>query len=223
MRKLLSTFVLILTVVVVQAQTRTTTWPYMFDEFEEGTILFADGQSKSKQINIHLLESTLHFLSGSSILETKDTNIVSASVKGQVFLNINGVYVLQIDEVAKDYLGEINKADISSLMESGGAYGSSSNSSSVRELSSYEIGGTNNMNHMYLKQNKDQGKILPIEKNYVFIINNEIIDARYKELKEILSTRKGKDLKSFIKSNKLKWNNIEDLKAIFKYFEEIKE
>lgn len=97
--------------------------------------------------------------------------------------------------------------DFAALNATGGAYGSSSTSAGTTAFSSLEgIGGTRtNMNHMELKNNKDNGKELPlIKKNYIFVKGQKIFCSK----KDVLALSVDRDaVKSFLKANKIKFND----------------
>lgn len=61
------------------------------------------------------------------------------------------------------------------------------------------------MNHMELKNNKDNGKELPlIKKNYIFVKGQKIFCTK----KDVLALSVDRDaVKSFLKANKIKFND----------------
>lgn len=108
--------------------------------------------------------------------------------------------------------------DMAALNATGGAYGSSSNSIATQALSSMEgIGGTrSNMNHMELKNSKDEGQILPLKEKMFLVLPSAVVYAAKKDVSAVYGVDK-KALNSFLKENKVKWNDPDSLLVLLDY------
>ena len=109
------------------------------------------------------------------------------------------------------FIAEEMLVDVARLNTTGGAYGSSSNSIATQALSSIEgIGGTrSNMNHMELKNSKNDGSILPVTVRRYLVLPGRVIYAAKKDVMQIDGIDKDA-LSAFMKENKLKWKNPQD-------------
>jgi len=200
----------------VYAQECTTTWPYLYSDFSEGKVYYKSGNVESKFLNISIIENRLHFIEGEDIVELKSANnIAKVEIIKDCYLPYMGKFYQVISQGKEDgCLALIITGDFKSLSESSGAYGSSSNTTSSMDLSSIDVRYRmySNINHMSLRNNKDEGKTIPLLKKYFFITDGNIIPAKAKDVENSLpDAQKKKEFKTFVKANKIKWNNPTDL------------
>ena len=104
------------------------------------------------------------------------------------------------------------------MQSSGGAYGSSSNSSATRNLSSLDLGGMNNPKHGLLLQEKNDGKSLVVRSRYYLRIGKFDIEANKKAVEQIVPAEKEEEWKQFLKKNKIKWKKPESLLQVLEFF-----
>ena len=54
----------------------TTSWPYVYDEFQDGSLIWNGGKEKGGKYNINLADKKLHFIEGAYIKasDLTDTN-----------------------------------------------------------------------------------------------------------------------------------------------------
>lgn len=204
----------------VSAQEYTTNWPYLFSEFQSGTVFYKDGGKSSLQLNIHLLKSHLHFLKGEQIMEAELDKIDRVEINGTNYLEIDGRIIRLLKAKEVGFVGELVLGDFEALLDKGGAYGASSNAQSVQKMSSLEIGGISNMNHMFLKESKDGGKSLSIIREYVLIVKGKCYPASKKDIEKKLSTERQPAFKNFLKKHKIKWKNPDSLYELLDFFED---
>lgn len=196
----------------------TTTWPYAYPEFLNGDLKQIVGPEKKGKYNIHLAQGTLHFIEGEMIREAVPTEVFSVKIGNDIYSNANGTMMKVLAKSEKGYVALEEKADFAALNNTGGAYGSSSNSLSTQALSSLEgIGGTRtNMNHMELKNSKDEGSILPVTSKLYLVIPGYVVFAGKKDVSELAGLDK-KELNEFIKENKIKWKDPQSLLLLVDY------
>ncbi|GHU94657.1 hypothetical protein FACS1894156_3120 [Bacteroidia bacterium] len=199
------------------AQEVTTMWPYMYPDFTTGTVYFANQQTLTAPVNVHLLKSTLHYLDKEQIKEAQLAEIVLVKI------GYNRYYVCdnQLMRIAAGdstgFVAELVTADFDAIRESGGAYGSSSSVQATRKLSSVEIGGVNITNHVELKNKKDAGSLLPLSKKYYIVTTDQIYPANKKGFASQLPAHQQDAFKQFIKQHKIKWNQPESLLALLEF------
>lgn len=195
----------------------TTTWPYLFKEFESGTIYDNSGSATEKPVNIHLAEGRLHFLEGEQIKEAFTGDISTVKIGNSVFINAGGRMMKVLASSENGAVAEDTAIDIQALNSTGGAYGSSSNSMATTALTSVDgIGGTYNTNHMELKNNRDNGKILPLIKKKFLVYGDKVVYAVRKDVEETDGIDR-QSFRTFCKERKIKWNNSESLLSVLDY------
>mgnify|MGYP007070005017 FL=1 len=195
----------------------TSSWPYMYDEFQDGSLIWNGGKEKGGKYNINLADKKLHFIEGAYIKVANMTDVLTVRIGQDVYQNAAGEMLKVLSMSGKSLVLEAQDIDYAALNETGGAYGSSSTTIGTTALSSLEgIGGTNsstNINHMELKMNKESGKALSlISKKYLFVKGRKIKAAR-KDVMDVPGLDKDA-VKAFLKENKIKWNNVADLQKV---------
>ena len=197
----------------VSAYAPSTKWPYLYDEFQDGTVFFADNQKvQQAKLNVHLQNCTLHYLDEDKVLQSDPRNIERVLIGNDTFIYMNGELVRLIKAEDKILLVKLVKADLAALSKGEtGAYGMSSNASAVQQLSSIQMGGISNLSHSQMKLERNEGKDLPLIESYYFIINNKIIEAIKKDVEKSLTDASRDKLKAFIKQNKIKWKDENSL------------
>lgn len=190
----------------------TSTWPYVYEDFTSGKLMMTSGKTVDGNYNICLENNTVHFIEGELVKQAASMDVVSVQIGSDVYVNTNGKMLKVVAKSEKGLVVEENSIDMVKLNETGGAYGSSSSSNATTALSSLEgIGGTRtNMNHMELKNAKNDGKILPLIKKYYLVFGGKTVFASKKDVEGLDGVDKDA-LKGFLKKNKIKWRNPESL------------
>ena len=221
MKKIFTVLVLMFAALALQAQNPTTTWPYLYNDFMQGKVFFKDGSTKDYMINIHILKSALHFIEPGTdnIKEAKSKDVMLVSVGTDTYYSKQGKMLRAAASNDFGFVGEEVVADMAALnSESGAAYGASANSMSTMKLSSVDGGGpTASTNHMNLKNSKEDGKIIPLEKEYYLVTNGQVYPATKKELELFLTPDKKAGMKAFLKQNKISWKSPESLLKVIDY------
>ena len=219
-RKLFVALALILSLCNLKAQDYqpTTTWPYLYPEFVSGELQRYGGSATEGHYNVHLSRGTLHFIDKEMIREAASTEVFSVRIGQDYYANVGGTIMKVLARSENGFIAQEVLADYAALNNTGGAYGSSSNSISTQALSSLEgIGGSRtNMNHMELKNSKNDGETLPVITKVYLVMPDRVVYAAKKDVNAIDGIDK-KALASFIKDSKLKWKDPQDLLALLDY------
>lgn len=202
----------------------TSTWPYAYEDFVGGELVFRDGQKRAGLFNIALTDSKLHFIEGDMVQEARMFDIAGVGIGEDVYVNLGGKLFKVLSKSGNALVVEGSEIDYAKLNSSEGAYGASTASVSAQALSSLEgIGGSRtNMNHMELKNSKEDGKSLPlIVKKYIVIDGVPVFAAKRDVL--AFAERKGhkSEVASFIKNNKTKWKSESSLQQLADYLASI--
>jgi len=197
--------------------TPTSTWPYMYSDFTQGVVLTVDGKEKPGLYNVVLSDAKLHFIDGSLVKESSMIDVASVTVAGDFYINVQGKLLKVLSKGEKAVVAESFVIDYAKLVSADGAYGSSGNTLSVKSLSSLEgIGGTRtNMNHMELRNSKDTGSTLDLIVKKCIVFNGMAVMANKKDVMDAAAAQgRGAEVANFIKTNKVKWNNVVSLQAL---------
>ena len=81
----------LLATIPAAAQTCTTTWPYLYPDFQDGTVYMSGGRSQHLKFNIHMLRTTLHYIELGMIKEAYPRDIDSIRIGNDLFRYVNGV------------------------------------------------------------------------------------------------------------------------------------
>lgn len=221
MKRLLS-IVTCLLLVVAAAHAKyvpNTKWPYVYEDFTQGTVYSADNQKSEGLLNIHLAGNVLHYVGKDGKVYANDNRrIARVEIGPDAYIVVDNRLMQVVSQKGTDVLLKLELADFSQLTQgSGGAYGSSLNSSASNQLSSLDLGGLNRPEHGMMLQEKHDGREIPVSTVYYFAIGGQCIEASKSEvLKHVGESRKA-EFTRFIKEKKVKWKNADSLKAVLEY------
>lgn len=211
MNRFISVIIVLLCSISAYSQECTTTWPYIYPEFRDAAIYTTDGKKLPSKVNVHVRKSTLHYLEGDRIKEAKSEDILLVTIGDDQYMCVNGQLMKVLGSDKTGFVATLILADFTKLTEPGGAYGSSSNSSATRKLTSLETDNAAKMNHMELWNNKDNGVTLHLNYQYYIVTNGTIYEATRKGIGSKLSKADNEKFKTFLKGNKIEWKNPESL------------
>lgn len=196
----------------------TTTWPYLYADFQPGELKKITGAPIEGSYNIHIHLGTLHFIEDGFIREVSSSEIFSVKIGMDFYASVGGTIMKVLARSDNGFIAQETLADIAALNSTGGAYGSSSNSISTQALSSLEgIGGSrSNMNHMELKNSKDEGQVLPVKDKLYLVMDHAVVFAAKKDVTELYGVDK-KAVNAFIKENQIKWKDPQSLIVLLDY------
>lgn len=200
------------------AQECTTIWPYVYSEFQPGTVYFSDGQKTDAKFNVHVYKSRLHYLAGETIKEVANEGMVYATIGPDKYMVIDGRVMKVTGSEAKGFVAMQILGDFDSLTNQSGAYGGPTNSSAVNSLSSIEIGGIQITNHMQLLADKDKGTYLPLKYKYFVVTNGMVYPATRRGIISNLDENQVKPFKTFLKTHDIDWDNADSLLQILDFF-----
>lgn len=199
-----------------------TTWPYYYTDFQKGTLTLSNGQQRVMPINIHLLKGDLHFIDDKGMIQMAPAGQFSSVQIGEDFFRrVNG-YLMQItpgpDE--KNFVAVRRIADLQSLNETGGAYGTPATTASTQKITSIDMPGFVNTNHMEQMKQRESGKKLKIKAEYYVVIDGEAVKATKKEFTKAIGAERAAALKPFLKQNKINWKDEQSLLKLFDFLAE---
>ena len=196
-----------------------TKWPYIYENFTNGTAYSSDNTKSTLQMNVHLAGNVLHYIGKDDrIYRADDSKITRVEIGSDAYLFINHQLMQLIAAKGKNVIVKLADPDFSRMQSAGGgAYGSDSNTLATSRKSSLDLGGLNTPELAKMLLEKDEGAAIPIVNRYFFIINDQRIEASKGAVEKYLGESNEKEFKAFLKANKIKWKNEESLKQIL-YF-----
>jgi hypothetical protein len=202
-----------------QEYTPTTNWPYLFENFQDGTIHFKEGDNTLKKVNIHLHKNTLHYVENDKIYQIDDKNDIDfVEINNEKFVYKNKELLQVIQQIENNGLYLLAKVDLDKLTTATGAYGSNAQTASTRNLTNLDFVDVVNIRYVQLISGKEEGRLLPLKKSYYFDISGELIPANKKEVEKRLETSQVKEeYKQFVKKNKIKWNQANSLIQVLEF------
>ena len=160
MKKIFPVVILLFLAGAVWAQKPTTTYPYLYSEFQDGRAVMDAGNTNVRKMNLHLRHARMHYLEDGVIKEADLSDVLAVEIGQDVFIPVMGE---MMKVVAKNDNGCVVAEIIGNFEESNeakGAYGTSSTTAATMKLSSVQdnVIGQNHMN--VLNDARDEAKAI---------------------------------------------------------------
>lgn len=220
MKKTMMLFIVLMATLGAFAQYQPNTkWPYIYDDFTEGTIYSSDNKKSTYKFNVHLSGNVLHYIGNDGrIYKADDRNVVRVEIGQDAYLFVNHQLMQLIANKGDNVLLKLVRADFERMVsDGGGAYGSSLSSSATNKLSSLDLGGLNVPEHGKMLQEKSDGAEIPVNVVYYFILNGKQFEATKGNVADAAGEAKRDELKAFVKKNKIKWKDEHSLGLVLDF------
>lgn len=197
------------------AQNPTTTFPYLYDNFIEGSVVMDTGARETRQMNIHLRKGALHYIDKSVVREAFLKDVVAVEIGADIFIPSSGVMYKVVAKNENGCVAEQNLGDFQAAIASEGAYGTSSTTAATMKLTSVQADSQVNQNYMNILNEKDLGMSLPVVTTKWIITPKYTVKATKKEVTALVPGERLQEWKDFQKSSKIKWkDNVSLLKVV---------
>lgn len=226
MKRLLSILAgLLLTVAAIaQKYEPTANWPYMYPDFMDGELLLMNKAPNRAKFNIHLNLSKLHYIDRKGKIKEVDTWGVTGLVIGEdTFRFVGGKMLKVMAEAEGGVVVREPRPNYSAIVKNDGAMGTTGLNSTTTKTFLYNENAINQYNGYLLTDDykelhamKDQSERLPVNSSLFLVIGNEQIPANRKSVSDLPGIDK-KTFSKFLKSEKIKWNDVEDLVKVLDY------
>ena len=226
MKTLLSIFTGLLLTVAVSAQDYepTANWPYMYPDFMEGELTLVNKAPNRAKFNIHLNLNKLHYVDRKGKIKEVDTwGVTGLTIGEDKFRFVGGKMLKVMAETAGGYIVKESKPNYSGIVKNDGAMGTTALNSTTTKTFLYNENAINQYNGYLLTDvyedllaMKDQSERLPVNSNLFIVIGNDQIPANKKSVSDLPGVDK-KEFSKFLKSEKIKWNDVEDLVKVLDY------
>ena len=206
-----------------QEESPTVNWPYLFPDFVEGELIRTNKTPNKARFNINLNLSRAHYIDKGKIREVDTWGVTGLVIGEDVFRFVQGKMLKVLAEAERGYVVEEKRANYSSVIKNDGAYGTSSLSSTTTKTYLYNENAINQydgylLTDVYedLHAIKNDSEKLPVRTNRYLVIGNEMIPANKTGVSSMDNIDK-KAFNAFLKSNKIKWNETDDLVKVLNY------
>lgn len=217
MKRIATVFLAIIATLTLFGQDYSTSWPYLYPEFTEGTVMLKSGSTLVYPLNVHILEGRLHFLDNGVIKEAVADEILLIKIGNDQYVNVNGQVMKVVASNEKGFVAALQLGDFEKLRDSGGAYGSSTTSSATRRLTSIDVAGRVNQNHMELWESRHNGELVDLDITYYLVTPQMTVEANQKAIRAQLDDAGKEAFKKWLKQNKVKWKNPESLLTLIEF------
>ncbi len=199
----------------------TTVWPYIYEDFSQGMVLFKDGKANKSSINIHLNSGELQYLDGDRIM-TANVEDVDCAVMNEVKYVVAEKKMMKVileNDQHTAFVLNCMLADLDALYSSQGAYGSNTNTQAVRAQVSVDLGGLGASSHAKLlaEKKEDSGKFITVKEKKYIKVGTVVAPAYQKDIESAFGLSGNQDWKSFLKSEKIKFRKDADLLRVAEF------
>ena len=225
MKRLIFLFIGMLMAVDVFSQdyTPTVNWPYLYPDFMEGELVRARNKRNKAQFNIHLDLGALHYVENGRIKESSTLDVVTLFIGDDVFRNVGGKMLKVVAETEGGFVVMETKGNFTSVVRNDGAYGTTSLNSTTTKtfLHNQNVVNAYNgylMTDVYedLLAMKDDSESLRVIESMYLVIGHQQIPADKKSVAALEGIDK-KAFNAFLKAEKIKWSNPQDLVKVIEY------
>lgn len=200
-------------------------WPYLYEDFKEAIVYYHNSNPESANINVHLLNNTLHFTDGNKIMIVRDANRIDSVVcsDNTVLLRKGNLYVTQIAKTDRIIIGRTCEGDLHALDDNNGAYGTPTSTGATQNVASFkDHGNVSAWRYKDMIADRHNTRTLPTIKRTVFVIDNRAVcHATKSGVNGYLDKEQKKLFKAFLKENKIKWKETDHLVRVAQFLESI--
>lgn len=220
MKKILNTLSLLLIAFAAFGQKTTTSWPYLYSDFANGTVYMKDGKKHDQEFNIHLAKGRLHFNDNGVIKEVKTNDIHLVELNGELFTSLQGFVVKVIGDPQTGYVAVHTYADYQKLNESDGPYGTKLDATTSYSVTPYDLTGVAG-SYDALMRNRNEGVTLPLKNDYYIVAGGRVFNASKKGIESNLDDAGKAAFKTFQKQNKIKWQDPQSLLLLVDFLNQL--
>ena len=206
--------------IAAAAQNPSTTWPYLYDNFTSGVIYMQNGAKSELLLNVQVRHDRLHFIDDGIIKEADLDPVLLVMIGSDKYYPVDGELRKVLAENEKGAVAVSLLGNFAALQETGGAYGASSSAAATRKLSSVEVDGQVNQNHMLILQEKENGAELALITTYYLLSGTTCVKASRKDVEEALPAAAIPAWKTWLKANKIKWKDPQSLLKVVEFLKD---
>lgn len=207
MKKLLFSALLLFVLCPLRAQEYSTAWPYLYPAFTDGTVLLKGGTKFQQPLNIHILRGALHYIDEGVVKEALLGDVLTARIGEDRYMNVGGQMMKVVAGEGDTFVAKLSLGDFERLLAGSGAYGTSAATDATRKLTSLDIAGRPNQNHMEMWESRHGGERVNLVDKYYLVKPGNIYEATRRGFESALDDDQKAAFKQWIKNHKIKWND----------------
>ena len=230
MKKLLFVCIaaLMATAAFAQKYTPTANWPYLYPEFIEGELGRFGKKPNKALFNIHLNLGALHYVDNGKIREADILGVTGLTIGEDTFSFVGGKMLRVMAQTEGGCVVQENRGNYSAIVRNDGAYGTTSLNSTTTKTFTYNENAINHYNGYLLTDNYEEllamaedAETLPVMTTLYLVVGNEQIPANKSSVRDLEGIDK-KAFSAFLKANKIKWDDPQDLIKVVEYLVSIR-
>ena len=207
MRKFFAAFIVSFFVLAASGQDAVmSSWPYLYPEFAQGTVLMKDGKQYERELNIHVSKGRLHFIDGGNIKEADSDDIALVELNGDRFTGLDGHVVKGVGDLEKGFVAVRTSIDYQKMNETDGPYGTKVDAGATLTMTTFDLTGVSS-SYTELQRNRNEGVQLPLKNDYYLVAGGKVINASKKAVENSLDAAGKAAFKTYQKQNKIKWQD----------------
>ncbi len=209
-----------LTFAQTKGYTPLTTWPYMYEEFQQGWITtFQGNKINYDQINVNLANGRVHYIQDGTIMEASISSIALLTIGEDSYVAASGQMVKVLKNTLKGAVVKSVLVDFDTMNKANIGYGTSATAStqnvSIAALSS-EMDFSINKSLDTVNTDRDSGTPLSLLEVNGIYYKGMFYPATRTDILGIPGVDKDA-LKDYLKKEKIKLNNVDDLGKLVDY------
>ena len=185
---------------------------FIFPEFTDGLVFFHTSSFSSGKLNYNMLVGEMQFLNNEEVLALNARDIAAVNINNRQFFPFKGnEFTEELLSTDKFNLRVRRKGNVAPYAKKG-AYGTSSSTSSITSYTS--MSGDGRMYDLAVAED-----IIVSVRYYYYLVGN---NGKYIQISNVRTfTRQfpafRKQIEEYVKENKLRFDNAEDLKHLLEY------
>lgn len=205
---------MLLALLSLRAQDYSTAWPYLYSTFTDGTVILKNGTKSQHSLNVHILHGALHYIENGVVKEALLSDVLTAQIGEDRYMNVDGQMMKMVASSDAGFIAKLSLGDFERLLAGSGAYGTTAASDATRKLTSLEIAGRPNQNHMEMWERRHGGERVNLVDKYYIVTPDHTYEANRHAFESALNDTQKNDFKQWSKNHKIKWNNPESLLSL---------
>lgn len=205
-----------------------TSWPFVYEEFQPGRITTYQGAAiEYDKLNISLINGKPLFIKDGQIMEPDAKTIALLVIGEDSYISADGVLVKVLKNSLKSAVVEKEIVDVEAMNKSDIGYGKSSLASTQNVSASAlalesdvsaagVIDGFNNKSIESIQNDRHSGETLVTKRSLGIYYKGTFVPATRYDVLNIFGIDKDA-VKDFIKKEKIKFNNVDDLAKLVDY------
>lgn len=199
------------------------TWPYVYESFQAGrvqTLRSGVAAIDYNELNVCVLDGKLHYISSGKVMAV-EMNTVKATLIGEdLYLNAAGQMAKVLKETSCGAVVQIVRVDEEEMSKSDIGYGKSS-LASTQNVSAAALDGSSPVNRSLddMLTGKSGGTAMPLKEERWLFFDGMLVKANKYEVSKISGLDKAA-LKSFLKENRTRFSDADDLSALMDWLHE---